>query len=217
MPTTMGPPTSPTADAAGPQQGQQQQQTSVISKPKNISTSSTALARYQHYGQELALFLLQHGQDSLQMYLRFLLRASSCLRLWLQENQQHVVLASIVRALRWLRLKLLAPIGQLLCGLLSLQLRISTNDDLDDATKLSARINSCVTLLFGAVRWVQKFKGSRAAGQACWALLTMSQTSLVLTHLADLSWCSSTCLQKGRIKIIFEAPQRVDVAENAAS
>lgn len=152
MPTTMGTPTSPTADIAGPQQEQQQQQTTVIVTSKQSSHSPTVLARYQHYGQELALFLLQHGQDSLQLHLRFLLRASSCVRLWLQDNQQHLVLASIAKALRWLRLKLLAPIGQLLCGLLSLQLRISTNDDLDDATKCSARLNSCLTLLFGAIR-----------------------------------------------------------------
>jgi hypothetical protein len=165
----MGPPTSPTADAAGPQQEQQQQRNLALSKPKHPSTSSTALARYQHYGQELALFLLQHGQDSLQVYLRFLLRASSCLKLWLQDNQQHVLLASVARVLRWLRLKLLAPLRQLLCGLLSLQLRISTNDDLDDATKLSARVNSCITLLFGAVRRVSRRHSSNdcPASQYC--------------------------------------------------
>jgi hypothetical protein len=151
----MGPPTSPTADAAaGPQQEQQQQLIVATRKCSQTPCSSTALDRYQHYGQELALFLLQHGKDSLQLYLRFLLRASSCLKLWLKDNQQHVVLASIARALRWLRVKLLAPLGQLLSGLLSLQLRISTNDDLDDATKLSARVNSCFTMLFGAVRCV---------------------------------------------------------------
>lgn len=161
----MGPPTSPTADAAaGPQQGQQQQLNTL--QISHTSTSSTAFARYQHYGQELALFLLQHGKDSLQLYLHFLLRASSCLRLWLQENQQHILLSSVTAALRWLRVKLLAPIGQLLSGLLSLQLRISTNDDLDDATKLSARLNSCLSLLFGAVRCVARLTDSRAAGQA---------------------------------------------------
>jgi hypothetical protein len=151
----MGPPTSPTADAAAsPQQEQQQQLIVATRKCSQTTSSSTALDRYQHYGQELALFLLQHGKDSLQLYLRFLLRASSCLKLWLNENQQHAVLASVARALRWLRVKLLAPLGQLLSGLLSLQLRISTNDDLDDATKLSARVNSCLTMLFGAVRCV---------------------------------------------------------------
>jgi hypothetical protein len=151
----MGPPTSPTADAAaGPQQEQQQQLIVASSKRSQTASSSTALDRYQHYSQELALFLLQHGKDSLQLYLRFLLRANSCLKLWLKENQQHVVLANIARALRWLREKLLAPIGQLLSGLLSLQLRITTNDDLDGSTKLSARVNSCLTMLFGAVRCV---------------------------------------------------------------
>jgi hypothetical protein len=151
----MGPPTSPTADAdVGPKQEQQQQLTLASHKRSQTTTSSMALVRYQHYGQELALFLLQHGKDSLQLYLHFLLKASSCLKLWLHENQQHAVLASIAQALRWLRVKLLAPIGQLLSGLLSLQLRISTNDDLDDSTKLSARVNSCLTMLFGAVRCV---------------------------------------------------------------
>lgn len=118
--------------------------------------ASSLVTRYQYYGRELVLFLLQHGQTSLQLYLKLLVRTSTCVKLWLQENASKyggdIVADLAIRVLKLLR-RCWRPLRQLLCGLVSLQLCISLHDDLDsDNTKMSARINSCLTLLFGAIR-----------------------------------------------------------------
>lgn len=63
------------------------------------------------------------------------------------------VLARVLRSLRaLLQQHVVGPLGRLLTQLVWVQVQLSTDDVLDEGTRLSARINSCVSLLFGSIR-----------------------------------------------------------------
>jgi hypothetical protein len=51
------------------------------------------------------------------------------------------------------------PLGRLLTQLVWVQIQLSSDDVLDEGTKMSARLNSCVSLLFGSIRWVEVARG----------------------------------------------------------
>lgn len=64
--------------------------------------------------------------------------------------------AVLVRVLRVLRScmqqHVVGPLGRLLTQLVWVQVQLSTDDELDEDTRVSARVNSCVSLLFGSIR-----------------------------------------------------------------
>lgn len=129
------------------------------------STTPAALYRYQHYastlGRELALLVLCHGSAGLAAAVRVSLRLTRVLGLQLQHWLSHSQLAkaaadALVRALRALRTLLqqhvALPLGRLLTQLVWVQVQLSTDDVLDEGVALAARLNSCVSLLFGSIR-----------------------------------------------------------------
>lgn len=141
----------------------------AISRPvprnKSAAACSTALHRYQHYvatlGRELALLLLGHGTSALAAAVRVSYRLAHVLGLELQHwlSNSHVpkaaaaVLARVLRSMRTLLQQYVAgPLGRLLTQLVWVQIRLSTDDVLDEGTRLSARLNSCISLLFGSIR-----------------------------------------------------------------
>lgn len=132
----------------------------IINTRQKQCTSSSVSVRYQHYCKELALLLLRHGCAHVQLSLRIIHLANTRCTDWLSRHsylaQRPVVLLRlVVRALHQLQratLRVARPLGQFLSQLASIQIRISTNDDLDDQTKASARINSAVSMLFGAIK-----------------------------------------------------------------
>lgn len=136
------------------------QLTTVSSPAVNIRTSSTLPERYQHYSRQLAVLLLQHGYDHLQLSLSIIHSVSANCTKWLESHPyllRHpgALLRSVWKSLQQvhrLLLQLARPVVQLLSQLISIQIRISTNDDYDEQTKLSARINSAISLLYGAIR-----------------------------------------------------------------
>lgn len=149
------PAASPVSSAAAP-------------RPQLALTSSAALLRrYQHYaatlGKEVALLLLCHGSSALAAAIRVSYRLAHALGIQLQHwlNTSQVpqaavaVLTRVLRSLRALLQQYVAgPLGQLLTQLVWVQIQLSTDDVLDEGTRLSARLNSCVSLLFGSIRSV---------------------------------------------------------------
>lgn len=120
----------------------------------NTSFESTLLQRYRHYGSTIALLLLSRGTKVLRHLLRLMTTATLGLKAWISKYnpQGKRLLLHCLQQLRVLLGKLARPVGQLLGQLISVQLTISTNEDLGNAAKLSARLHSYLTLLFGAVR-----------------------------------------------------------------
>lgn len=137
-------------------------------RPQLALTSSAALLRrYQHYaatlGKEVALLLLCHGSSALAAAICVSYRLAHALgmqlRHWLNTSQVPqaavAVLSRVLRSLRALLQQYVAgPLGRLLTQLVWVQIQLSTDDVLDEGTRLSARLNSCVSLLFGSIRCV---------------------------------------------------------------
>lgn len=132
-----------------------------------VACSSPALRRYQHYaatlGRELALLLLCQGSSALTAVARVTFRLVRVLGLrlhhWLANNElPRAAVAVLARAFRSLRLALqqhvAQPLGRLLTQLVWIQIQLSTDEVPEEGTRLSARLNSCVSLLFGSIRWV---------------------------------------------------------------
>lgn len=126
---------------------------------------SAALRRYQHYaatlGRELALLLLCHGSSALAAAVRLSYKLGHMLILQLQRWLSHsklpktaaAVLARALSALRALLQQHVArPLGRLLTQLVWVQVQLSADDVMDEGTHVSARLNSCVSLLFGSIR-----------------------------------------------------------------
>lgn len=132
-----------------------------------MTSSAALLRRYQHYaatlGKEVALLLLCHGSSALAAAIRVSYRLAHALGIQLQHwlNTSQVpqaavaVLSRVLRSLRALLQQYVAgPLGRLLTQLVWVQIQLSTDDVLDEGTRLSARLNSCVSLLFGSIRCV---------------------------------------------------------------
>lgn len=93
----------------------------------------------------------------LQNYHRLVRLLSLQLHHWLTHSPlPKAAVAVLTRALRSLRSLLqqhvLGPLGRLLTQLVWVQVQLSSDDVLEEGTRLSARINSCVSLLFGSIR-----------------------------------------------------------------
>lgn len=118
------------------------------------SIESTLLQRYRHYGSTIALFLLSRGTNVLRDVIQLLAAATLTLKTWIAKHTPYSkrLLLLCLQQLRVLLGKVARPVGQLLAQLITLQLTISTNQDLENAAKMSARLHSYLTLLFGAVR-----------------------------------------------------------------
>lgn len=142
--------------------------TQLQTKHRLAAGCSGALHRYQHYaatlGRELALLLLCQGSSALAAAVRVSYRLAHLLGLhlhrWLRNS--HVpkaaaaVLARVLRSMRALLQRYVAgPLGRLLTQLVWVQIQLSTDDVLDEGTRVSARLNSRVSLLFGSIRWVR--------------------------------------------------------------
>jgi hypothetical protein len=131
-----------------------------------LGLSAAYLHRYQHYARHLALFVLRHGSTGLVAVLRtscqLVHTAVTQLRAWAAASKlPRAAALHLARALaalgQLLRLHVGRPLGRLLTQLVWVQVRLSTDDALDDGTRLSARLNSAVSLLFGSVRWVWRW------------------------------------------------------------
>jgi hypothetical protein len=137
-------------------------------KHRPAAGCSGALHRYQHYaatlGRELALLLLCQGSSALAATVRVSLQLAHLFGLHLHRwiRNSHVlkaagpVLARVLRSMRALLQQYVAgPLGRLLTQLVWVRIQMSTDDVLDEGTKISARLNSCVSLLFGSIRCVR--------------------------------------------------------------
>lgn len=60
-------------------------------------------------------------------------------------------LLGVLRSL--LQRHVVGPLGRLLTQLVWVQVQLSADEELDEGTRVSARVNSCVSLLFGSIRW----------------------------------------------------------------
>lgn len=128
---------------------------------------SSTLHRYQHYaaslGRELAILLLCHGSSALTAIVRLCYQLSHVLGVhlhrWLSRSKAPAAAAAVLgKALgclrRLLQQHVARPLGRLLTQLVWVQVQLSADDVMDEGTRVSARVNSCVSLLFGAIRCV---------------------------------------------------------------
>ena len=117
-----------------------------------------------HLSRQLALTVLKHGKESILYIAReitYVLESAfrGLSALWAKHSAMlHLWPASAVAALKILLQRLLAStamqkIISIVAQLASLNITVSTNDDLtDSASKVSARISTYLSLLFGAIR-----------------------------------------------------------------
>ncbi|KAF8057624.1 trans-acting enoyl reductase [Scenedesmus sp. PABB004] len=135
-----------------PERSEAQRPRSSSSSSSTRSSGGDALARARRCAAAVALALLRHGATGLRLYVRGLLAAGAWLRAWLARHAGGLPLAAGA-ALAAAALAAWRAASRLLAQLVSVQVRLSTNDDVDDpGARLSARLVSCVSLLFGAVR-----------------------------------------------------------------
>jgi hypothetical protein len=174
----------------------------AATRPQLALTSSAALLRrYQHYaatlGKEVALLLLCHGSSALAAAIRVSYRLAHTLGLQLQHwlNTSEIpqaavaVLTRVLRSLRALLQQYVAgPLGRLLTQLVWVQIQLSTDDVLDEGTRLSARLNSCVSLLFGSIRYV-------VPPAAVWSESTSCMSAL--SHRGGPVSCLCVCMLTG--------------------
>jgi hypothetical protein len=147
------------------------QERKAVAQTSRVTCPSPALRRYQHYaatlGRDFALLLLCQGSAlTAVVHVTYRLVRVLGLRLhhWLSNNElPRAAVAVLARVLRSLRLALqqhvAQPLGRLLTQLVWIQIQLSTDEVPEEGTRLSARLNSCVSLLFGSIRWVGVAEG----------------------------------------------------------
>lgn len=133
----------------------------IVTEPYSRCNTGRLTTRYRYYCRELALLVLEHGYQHLQLSLRIVYSVNASCARWLARHSSssrhpavllHLLKASL-QQLRQTAQRVLRPIGRVLSQLVSIKIRISTNDDLVEQGVASARVHSAVSLLFGAIRY----------------------------------------------------------------
>lgn len=125
----------------------------------------TAQAGNPSLGKRIAVLLVKHGRDgvvALITALTKLITSGFKLTQTFLDEHREVFLQLPVQLGRTLVLvvkyvlatPLVKKVLEVVSRLISINLSVSTNQELDDATKLSARFSSYLSLLFGALRSV---------------------------------------------------------------
>lgn len=126
---------------------------------------ASLLRRYSHYGatlsKQVALLVLYQGSMGLATVLRLSCRLAYAvmkqLKSWAGRSKlpgaAAVLLGRQLQRLWQLLCRYVGrPLGSLLTQLVWVQVRLSSDEVLEEGTKLSARLHSAVSLLFGTIR-----------------------------------------------------------------